>query len=98
MDGGRAPGRSACVVRQVPAAAAPPPLGCAVARPRRAKGLLALAQVGLLLAFNLNAINGPLPNFWIACLLGAMLESLLSTYNVLGRMRSFLGWLLYVLL
>ncbi|KAJ1616656.1 hypothetical protein T492DRAFT_895047, partial [Pavlovales sp. CCMP2436] len=53
---------------------------------------------GLLLAFNLNAINGPLPNFWIACLLGAMLESLLSTYNVLGRMRSFLGWLLYVLL
>lgn len=63
-----------------------------------ALGLLAACQAALLLSFNLNSINGPLPNFWVACLLGALFESLLSTYNVLGRMRSYLGWILYIFL
>jgi len=70
---------------------------------RRAIGSTVLASLGLvqcclLLTFHLNAINGPLANFWIACLLGVVWESLLSTYDVLGRMRAGLTWVLYILL
>jgi len=63
-----------------------------------ALGIMGALQVGLLLVFQLNGINGAMPNFWLACLLGVVWESLLSTFNVLGRMRGALMWALYVLL
>lgn len=59
---------------------------------------LALTQCMLLLVYNLNAINGPLPNYWIACLLAAVFESLISTASVLGPMRAVMHWVLYLVM
>ena len=48
--------------------------------------------------FELNAINSSLGSFMIVALTGCLFESLLSTYDVRGRLRSAVFFLMFMIL
>ena len=49
-------------------------------------------------ACDLNAVNGSLLNFLTAALVGCHCESLLSVYDLRGRLRQFLFFALFMVL
>jgi len=57
---------------------------------------LAFLQVILIGRMELNASNGALGNFWVAMLFGCISESLLSTYEIRGSIRSLLFLALFL--
>jgi len=54
--------------------------------------------VGFYARYELNALNGSLGNLLTVALVGCVLESLLATYEVRGRLRSAVFFLLFMLL
>lgn len=59
---------------------------------------LGLVQCYMLFNIELNASNGALENFWVAMLFGCAGESLLSTYDIRGHLRSIIFLLLFLLI
>ena len=60
-------------------------------------GSLALL-VGLLCAYELNAVNASLGNFLVVALVGCLFESLLATYDVRGRVRQVFFFVIFMFL
>ena len=60
-------------------------------------GALALL-VGLLCAYELNAVNASLGNFLVVALVGCLFESLLATYDVRGRVRQVFFFVIFMFL
>ena len=60
-------------------------------------GSLALL-VGLLCAYELNAVNASLGNFLNVALVGCLFESLLATYDVRGRVRQVFFFVIFMFL
>lgn len=60
--------------------------------------VLAFLQVILISNMELNASNGALGNFWVAMLFGCVAESLLSTYDIRGSIRSLLFLVIFLLI
>ena len=56
------------------------------------------ALVVLFATFELNAVNSSLGNFLIVALAGCLFESLLSTYDVRGRLRNGIFFVMFMLL
>ena len=73
-----------------------------VLRRRLALSLCMCAAMTLLIlvyaSCELNAVNGPLLNLLTAALVGAHFESLLSVYDLRGRLRQFLFFALFMVL
>jgi hypothetical protein len=70
---------------------------------RRLAASAAMAAASLCLVFfysgyQINGVNGSLGNLLTMALAGCVLESLLSTYDVRGRLRSALFFVLFMLL
>lgn len=59
-------------------------------------GTMGLSQCLLLLYSNLNAANGSLMNFWLAFLIGAGFESLLSCDDIRGPFRQFVTAMVFI--
>lgn len=57
---------------------------------------LGILQCYLIANVELNASNGALANFWVAMLIGAVGESLLSTYDIRGPVRQIVFLLLFI--
>ena len=57
----------------------------------------ALFNFLLLLQFNFNAINGALPNFWVALMVGAVFESTMSTFDIRGTTRQLFHVIVFIL-
>jgi len=49
-------------------------------------------------AYELNGINASLGNFLVAALVGCLFESLLATYEMQGRLRQFVFFIMFMLL
>lgn len=59
---------------------------------------LGALQCCLLGAAELNATNGALANFWVAMLIGAVGESLMSTFDIRGPVRQVLFVVLFIVI
>ncbi len=49
-------------------------------------------------SYELNGVNSSLGNFLIVALVGCLFESLLSSYEVRGRLRAVIFFLFFMLL
>ena len=57
-----------------------------------------LTLVGYFLRFELNAVGSSLGNFLVIALVGCHFESLLATYDVRGRLRSAVFFVMFMVL
>eukprot|EP00927_Polykrikos_kofoidii_P066072 TRINITY_DN61730_c0_g1_i1.p1 TRINITY_DN61730_c0_g1~~TRINITY_DN61730_c0_g1_i1.p1 ORF type:complete len:680 (-),score=92.71 TRINITY_DN61730_c0_g1_i1:90-2129(-) len=58
---------------------------------------LGLLQCCMIVNAEMNASNGALVNFWIAMLIGCVIESLLCSYDIRGALRQLVSLFLFLL-
>lgn len=62
---------------------------------RMTLGVGGLMQVALCLAVSLNTSHGGLYNFWLSMLVGVWMESMISTYDIRGPVRSLVFLIIF---